>query len=95
MKQGLIMILVFFIWTIIIFAFQQLAVPMIGPKKHDPAWSAWSEWRDLNPRPSLPESDALPDCATLRFCILNFKESRAWIQGTRPIHQVGILAKTG
>lgn len=26
----------------------------------------WSEWRDLNPRPSGPKPDALPNYATLR-----------------------------
>ncbi len=26
----------------------------------------WSEWRDLNPRPPVPQTDALPGCATLR-----------------------------
>ena len=26
----------------------------------------WSEWRDLNPRPLVPQTSALPGCATLR-----------------------------
>ena len=31
-------------------------------------WSflMWSAWRDSNSRPSDPETDALPDCATRR-----------------------------
>ncbi|MDB5322265.1 MAG: hypothetical protein JWN40_3896 [Phycisphaerales bacterium] len=29
--------------------------------------SVKSEWRDLNPRPSASEADALPSCATLRW----------------------------
>ena len=28
---------------------------------------AKSEWRDLNPRPPLPQSGALPSCATSGF----------------------------
>ena len=28
--------------------------------------SNWSEWRDLNPRPLVPQTSALPGCATLR-----------------------------
>ncbi len=28
--------------------------------------TGWSERRDSNPRPSVPQTDALPDCATLR-----------------------------
>jgi hypothetical protein len=27
----------------------------------------WSERRDSNPRPPVPQTDALPDCATLRL----------------------------
>ena len=27
----------------------------------------WSEQQDLNPRPSAPKADALPDCAILRY----------------------------
>src|SRR4051795_9449538 len=32
---------------------------------------AWSERRDSNPRPPVPQTDALPDCATLppRGCV--------------------------
>lgn len=26
----------------------------------------WSDWRDSNPRPLVPETSALPDCATIR-----------------------------
>lgn len=26
----------------------------------------WSEWRDSNPRPLVPQTSALPDCATFR-----------------------------
>jgi hypothetical protein len=29
-------------------------------------WTGWSERRDSNPRPPVPQTDALPGCATLR-----------------------------
>src|SRR5208283_3154305 len=29
----------------------------------------WSERRDSNPRPPVPQTDALPGCATLRPCV--------------------------
>ena len=32
----------------------------------------WSEWRDSNSRPPGPKPGALPDCATLRPCVLPF-----------------------
>ena len=34
---------------------------------------AYSERRDLNPRPPLPQSGALPNCATPRFNTINTK----------------------
>ncbi len=33
----------------------------------DPSCQQWSGQRDLNPRPSAPKADALPDCAIPRF----------------------------
>ena len=36
----------------------------------------WSGRRDLNPRPSAPKADALPDCATPRVHV-SLKESIA------------------
>ena len=44
--------------------------------------TVWSEWRDLNPRPSLPESDALPGCATLRLVIVSTSSQRIVGPGT-------------
>ncbi len=39
-----------------------------------------SERRDLNPRPPLPQSGALPSCATPRKIRLNFEKILANIQ---------------
>ena len=33
----------------------------------------WSGQRDLNPRPSAPQTDALPSCAMARFNNLEYK----------------------
>ena len=45
----------------------------------------WSEWRDLNPQPLVPETSALPNYATLRQnknlfrgYYQNGREDRTW-----------------
>ena len=37
-----------------------------------------SERRDLNPRPPLPQSGALPSCATPRMVVSSLPTARIW-----------------
>ena len=41
----------------------KFSVKILGLERSLPNWS---EWRDLNPRPLVPQTSALPGCATLR-----------------------------
>ena len=38
----------------------------------------WSGQRDLNPRPSAPQTDALPSCAMARFLAILAKYTKSY-----------------